>query len=91
MLLDKFLGAPYPCSMGGTAGERAGTKFGANVRLIRNERGLTLLDLQRRTGIDQGHIAKIERQEVVPLITTAVELADALYLGLDEIIRYEPR
>lgn len=55
------------------------------LRGAREARGMGLRELERRTGIDRGHLSKIERGLVVPSVPTLRRIAAAL--GLREMSR----
>lgn len=52
--------------------------FGARLREVRQERGLTQVQVGERTGIAQNHISEIERGIRVPSVVTMLRLAAAL-------------
>lgn len=65
---------------------RQARKFGATVRQMRHDRGITLKVLEKRSGIREAHLSKIERGEIVPLLTTAMSVARGLGLSIDDLI-----
>ncbi|MPZ68808.1 MAG: helix-turn-helix domain-containing protein [Actinobacteria bacterium] len=55
------------------------------LRGARQARGIGLRELERRTGLDRGHLSKIERGLVTPSLPTLRRIAGAL--GLKEMSR----
>jgi transcriptional regulator with XRE-family HTH domain len=61
--------------------------FGANVRRLRLAReGCSQEALAERARLHRTEISKIEQGNVEPRLTTLVILADALGVGLDELV-----
>jgi transcriptional regulator with XRE-family HTH domain len=52
--------------------------FGAEVRAIRVERGLSQLELARVSGLHRSYVGGIERGERNPSLTNIARLAEAL-------------
>ena len=52
--------------------------FGANLRRIREERGLTQASLEERSGFDRSYIGGLERGVRNPSLTAIATMADAL-------------
>lgn len=61
-------------------------QFGAILRQIRNEKGLTLLELEVRTGINEGDISKIENGKKNLAFTTLVKLAVGLEISVSKLL-----
>ena len=59
------------------------------LRRIRVRRGLTIKDLQERTGVNRGTISRAERRERTPLPLTLQRLADALGVDIEELMEEE--
>jgi transcriptional regulator with XRE-family HTH domain len=59
------------------------------LRRIRVRRGLTIKDLQERTGVNRGTISRAERRERTPLPLTLQRLADALGVEIEELMEEE--
>jgi transcriptional regulator with XRE-family HTH domain len=57
-----------------------------NVRRLRAARGLTLDDLAKRAGVSRSMLIQIEQQRVNPTLATMVRLAQALDVGLAELV-----
>ena len=62
------------------------TQFGAILRQIRTDKGLTLLDLEVRTGINEGDISKIENGKKNFAFTTLVKLAKGLEIPVSKLL-----
>jgi transcriptional regulator with XRE-family HTH domain len=66
--------------------------FGQKVREIRKQRGLSLNDLERMTGVNKGYLSQLENEhQRNPSVHIAKRIAEALGLGLDELLDEEPR
>ena len=62
--------------------------FGAAVRAARTRRGETLEQVARRLArMDAKYLGEIERGWHSPSITTAKRIAEALELGLSDLVR----
>lgn len=57
-----------------------------NIKKIRNEKQLTLKSLSELSGVPQRTIEDIERKDECK-VSTAIKLADALHVSLDELCR----
>lgn len=55
------------------------------VRKIRKEKGYTLDELAKLTGMSKGHLSKIERQEIMPTIVTLARISLALHVDTNEL------
>ncbi len=55
---------------------------GRKIRKLREERGLTLVDLGRKAGISYTHISEIERGNTCPSLKTITKLANVLDLSV---------
>lgn len=64
-----------------------GDVFGALIRKLRSERGLTQEVLAERTELSVSYIGFIERGENVPTLTIVLNLADALEADAADLIR----
>jgi transcriptional regulator with XRE-family HTH domain len=62
------------------------TQFGAILKQIRTDKGLTLLDLEVRTGINEGDISKIENGKKNLAFTTLVKLAKGLEISVAKLV-----
>lgn len=52
--------------------------FGATVRAMRTERGVSQEALAHRAGIERSHMGKIERGEHMPTLALIIKIARAL-------------
>jgi quercetin dioxygenase-like cupin family protein/DNA-binding XRE family transcriptional regulator len=58
----------------------------ANVRRLRTTQGLTLDALAGRAEVSRGMLIQIEQRRVNPSLATLVRIADALDVGLQELV-----
>lgn len=61
-------------------------KFGAYVRQVRNDKRMTMLEVEVLTGISEGSISKIENGKKNPALTTIVKLAKGLSVQPSELL-----
>ncbi len=61
-----------------------------NCAWFRKERGFTLDALARRSGVSKGMLVEIEQQRTNPSIATLCRMANALNVGLGELLYQEP-
>jgi transcriptional regulator with XRE-family HTH domain len=59
--------------------------FAANLRRLRQERGLSQERLAHAADLNMTHVAKIERSEREPGVRTIVKLAKALQVSAGEL------
>jgi transcriptional regulator with XRE-family HTH domain len=64
--------------------------LGAAVRSLRQRMGLTQAALSERAGIDQAHLARIERGAKWPSLPVLYRLADALGVPVSVIVATSP-
>jgi transcriptional regulator with XRE-family HTH domain len=62
-------------------------KFGAIVRKLREERGLTQDQLAERAGVSATYIGFIERGDNVPTLTIILQIASALKVRSSDLFR----
>ena len=62
-----------------------------NLRRLRTERGLTLDELAKRAGVSRSMLIQIEQKRVNPTLATLVRLAEALDIGLAELVELGAR
>jgi transcriptional regulator with XRE-family HTH domain len=66
--------------------------FGQRVRAIRQQQGLSLNDLEQRTGVNKGYLSQLEREaQRNPSVHIAKRIADALGLALDDLLAPDER
>lgn len=68
------------------AGLNVAEVFGARLREVRQQRGLTQVQVAERTGIAQNHISEIERGTRVPSVVTMLRLAAALECAPTDLV-----
>lgn len=66
-------------------------EVGATLQRIRLARGLTLEDLSRAAGVSKSMLSQIEREKANPTIAVAWRLANALGIGIDELLAGDQR
>ncbi|MCH8618413.1 XRE family transcriptional regulator [Undibacterium sp. TS12] len=64
-------------------------EVGATLQKMRLERGLTLEDLSRTAGVSKSMLSQIEREKANPTIAVAWRLANALGVGMAELLSSE--
>jgi transcriptional regulator with XRE-family HTH domain len=62
-------------------------KFGAIVRALREERGLTQDQLAERAGVSATYIGFIERGDNVPTLTIILQIGSALKVRASDLLR----
>jgi transcriptional regulator with XRE-family HTH domain len=63
-----------------------GPLFGARLREMRSERGLTQPEIAARIGTSASNISDLERGIKVPTLTTVARLADALDCNVTDLV-----
>jgi transcriptional regulator with XRE-family HTH domain len=63
-------------------------EFGENLKKIRTRKGYSLRALSHECRIDFSDIGKMERGETNPTLLTILELAKALQVSADELVRF---
>lgn len=63
--------------------------FGERVRAFRVRQGISVRELARRAHISDAAISLLEQGKRAPQLTTAVALANALGVPIDELIESE--
>ncbi|HJV51687.1 MAG TPA: XRE family transcriptional regulator [Noviherbaspirillum sp.] len=61
-------------------------EVGAMLQKLRLKRGLTLDDLSRAAGVSKSMLSQIEREKANPTIAVAWRLANALGVGIEELL-----
>jgi transcriptional regulator with XRE-family HTH domain len=65
-------------------------EFGANLRRVREERGLTLQAVADRTGLSVSYLSEIEQSKKRPSLKTARKIAESLGLPLSNLLPSQP-
>lgn len=60
--------------------------LGKTIRNIRQAKGISQGDLEKRTGLLRSHISRLENGHAVPSFTTLQRIASALEVSLDELL-----
>ena len=68
------------------SGEEVERSLGHRLRQARQSRGITIDALARKAGITKGFLAKIERGEKTPAISTLVNIASALPIEVAKLL-----
>jgi transcriptional regulator with XRE-family HTH domain len=66
-------------------------EVGATLQRLRLNRGLTLEDLSRVAGVSKSMLSQIEREKANPTIAVAWRLANALGIGIAELLATETK
>jgi transcriptional regulator with XRE-family HTH domain len=74
-----------------TSTEDTAEALARNLRRLRGARGLTLDELARRAGVSRSMLIQIEQKRVNPTLATLVRLAQALDVGLAELVELGSR
>ena len=69
-----------------TSPDETADALARNLRRLRGERGLTLDELAKRAGISRSMLIQVEQKRVNPTLATLVRLAQALDVGLAELV-----
>lgn len=64
--------------------------MGRRIAARRIERGLSQAALSRRTGIDPSYVSRIETGNVHPTVRTALRIAEALRMSLEDLVGPSP-
>ena len=57
------------------------------IRLLRNQKGLTILELAERAGIAHSAVYYIESKKKEPTLSTLFKIAEALEISITEFFR----
>jgi transcriptional regulator with XRE-family HTH domain len=60
--------------------------FGAAVRSLRRERGVSQEELGNRAGLHRNHVGQIERGELSPTLDTIEAIANALAVRASDVV-----
>lgn len=58
--------------------------FGARLKALRESRGLTMRDLEKKTWVTRGAICQFENDQHFPSLSTLIDLCDSLELTREE-------
>lgn len=62
--------------------------LGAHLKYLRESKGLTLVDLEVKSGVNNGDISKIEGGKINLAFTTLAKLAFGLNLSISELVKF---
>jgi transcriptional regulator with XRE-family HTH domain len=62
--------------------------FGSHLKKLRQKKGMTLLDLEVKSGVNNGDISKIEGGKINLAFTTLAKLAAGLEIKLSELVEF---
>ena len=62
-------------------------KIGGRIREERKKHGFTLAELSERAGISSNFLGNIERGVDSPSVETLINIANALFVGVDALVR----
>lgn len=62
--------------------------FGTHLKRLRESKGLTLVDLEVKSGINNGDISKIEGGKINLAFTTLAKLAAGLNLPMSDLVNF---
>ncbi|MFN8494134.1 MAG: helix-turn-helix transcriptional regulator [Caldilineaceae bacterium] len=64
-------------------------RFGEKLRILRQQRGLTLQELSQLLGVSTTHIWNIENGKKMPNVTMVIKVSDIFTVTSDQLIRDE--
>ena len=62
-------------------------KLGQNLKRIRTQKQMSQGDIARALDVDKGYISNIEHGKKNPTLSTLTRLAEALKVGVDDLIK----
>ncbi|MGO4293075.1 helix-turn-helix domain-containing protein [Chitinophaga sp. RAB17] len=62
--------------------------FGSHLKKIREKKGMTLLNLEVKSGVNNGDISKIEGGKINLAFTTLAKLASGLEIKMSELVEF---
>ena len=62
--------------------------IGNRIRMIRNDKGLSIEELAEKADINTTHLGRIERGETVPKLDSIEKIVNALGITFEELFRY---
>lgn len=63
----------------------AGFSIGARLRHAREERHLSLGDVEARTGLSKGFLSRVERDQTSPSVASLIAICDAISMPMDRL------
>lgn len=63
-------------------------KFGAHLKSLRKQQGLTLIDVEIGSGISNGDLSRIERGKKNLTLTSLSKLAEGLGVSMSELVKF---
>jgi transcriptional regulator with XRE-family HTH domain len=64
-------------------------RIGPQIRLLRQEHGLTLDDLAGQAGLSASHLSRLERSQTLPSFTVLAKIAQVLGVSIDDFVQLE--
>lgn len=64
--------------------------FGQHVKKVRKSKGMTQLEVSSAMKRDQQSLQRVESGRVNPSLTYLMELAAALGMSVDELVKFKP-
>lgn len=64
---------------------------GDRLKLVRQETGLTLVEVAQRTGVSVSNLSKIERGEVSPSFDVVIRLCEGLGIAIEQFVTPGPK
>ena len=64
--------------------------IGKRIAARRNQQGLSQGTVSRRSGLDPSYLSRIENSKVHPTVRTAMRIADALRISLEDLLGPSP-
>lgn len=62
--------------------------IGDRIRIIRNDKGLSIEELAERADVNTTHLGRIERGETIPKLDSIEKIINALGITFEELFRY---
>lgn len=64
-------------------------RFGEKLRVLRNQRGLTLRQLGDMLEVDYGYVGRMERGEKIPNVVMLLKITQIFNVSADKLINDE--
>ncbi|SHO52526.1 helix-turn-helix domain-containing protein [Anaerocolumna xylanovorans] len=61
---------------------------GDRIRIVRNDKGLSIEELAERADVNTTHLGRIERGETVPKLDSIEKIVNALGITFEELFRH---